>query len=105
MSSFFITQRECCSHKKMRFCVYQNIGVIYDDMERYDQSLNYLHECLKIRRLKLEDDSHPDICETLSFIASVFKKTDVDKSLTLFRFVLDMKTKSLSLIKPCDCNA
>ncbi len=72
-------------------------------MGKYDQSLSYLYECLKIRRLNLEDDSHPDICETLSFIASVFKKTDVDKALTLFRFVLDMKTKTLPLTKQCDC--
>jgi tetratricopeptide (TPR) repeat protein len=81
----------------------QNIGVLYDDMDKYNESLNYLYECLRIRRLKLGNDRHPYVCETLCFIASIFRKQDVGKALTLFRIVLNMKTKELSLTNDKEC--
>ena len=71
-------------------------------MDKYNESLHYLYECLRIRRTKLGDDRHADVCETLCSIATVFKKKDLDKSLTLFRLVLNIKSKQLSLGKVCE---
>lgn len=58
---------------------------------------------MRIRRLLLDDDSHMDVCETLGYIANVCRKKDLDKSLTLFRFVLNTKLKLLSMNNEVEC--
>ena len=58
---------------------------------------------MRIRRVQLGDDSHTDVCETLCFIASILRRKNLDKALSLLRMILNMKSKRLSIDKESDC--
>jgi tetratricopeptide (TPR) repeat protein len=73
--------------------IQQNLGVIYDDMDKMEESLNCYFECLKLRRAHFKDDQHNDICETLVCIANIFRKYDLQKSLGIFNIVLNARVK------------
>jgi len=70
--------------------IHQNLGVIYDDMKRVEESLSCYFECLRLRRAHFKDDQHNDICETLVCIANIFRKHDLQKSIGIFNFVLNV---------------
>ena len=71
-------------------------------MNKLQESLHYLYEGLKIRRSVLGDDS-AEVCETLSIIATVLKKKDFDKALTIFRIVLNVKLKQYTMKDANEC--
>jgi tetratricopeptide (TPR) repeat protein len=73
--------------------IMQNIGIVNDDLGKDENSLRYLFNCLEIRRKLLDGELHPSICETLVCIANVYRKTDIDKALRLFRIVLNAREK------------
>lgn len=73
--------------------ILQNIGIAHDDLEKDEESLRALYECLRIRRKLLGIEFHHDICETIGCIANVYRRSDVDKSLRLFRIVLNTRTE------------
>lgn len=76
--------------------VYQNIGIIYDDIGEDEKSLVAFKECLRIRRLLLQPSFHRDICETIACIANIYKKSNLDKSLRLFRIILNERAKAFA---------
>lgn len=73
--------------------ILQNIGIAHDDLEKDEESLRALYECLRIRRKLLGIEFHHDVCETIGCIANVYRRSDVDKSLRLFRIVLNTRTE------------
>ena len=38
--------------------ILQNLGVLYDDMGKLEESLGCYQDCLRVRRDKLNDDQH-----------------------------------------------
>ena len=73
--------------------ILQNIGVIYDDLGDDEKSLKAFSECLQIRRRLLSPEFHKDICETIGCMANVYKKSNVEKALRLFRIILNERAK------------
>lgn len=71
-------------------------------MDKLEESLHYLYEALKIRRTLL-GDNNPDVCDTLSIIACILTKKDLEKSLTLFRVVLNIKLKQCKMTNAYEC--
>jgi len=74
--------------------ILQNLGVLYDDMEKFDESLECYQECLRIRRNELDDDQHEDICQTLTCIANVFRRIDINKAIQFFRSIANAREKN-----------
>lgn len=83
------TDEECLETAE----ILQNIGIVQDDLGKDELSLRALYKCLEIRRKLLRSDFHHDVCETIGCIANVYRKTDVDKALRLFRIVLNSRAK------------
>ena len=71
-------------------------------MNKPQESLHYLYEALSIRRSLLDDDN-ADVCDTLSTIAYVLKKKDVERSLSIYRVVLKMKLKHHKMKNAFEC--
>ena len=67
--------------------ILQNIGVIYDDMQLQEKSLEHFTESLRIKRKYLDDD-HEDICETLSCIGNLYREIDMDRSIRFLEYIL-----------------
>lgn len=84
-----LSDKECLETAE----ILQNIGIVFDDLGKDEKSLRALYNCLEIRRKLLHSDFHHDICETIGCIANVYRKTDIDKALRLFRIVLNAKAK------------
>jgi len=73
--------------------ILQNMGVVYDDLGDDEKSLKAFNECLQIRRRILKPEFHQDICETIGCMANVYKKSNVDMALRLFRIILNERAK------------
>ena len=73
--------------------ILQNMGVLYDDLGDDEKSLKAFNECLQIRRRLLSPEFHKDICQTVGCMANVYKKSNIDKALRLFRIILNERAK------------
>ena len=80
--------------------LYNNIGVVYDDLGEYDKALDYYKQALSIRE-ELIGKEHPDTATSYNNIGGVYADLgDYDKALEFHKQALDIRKKVLEKNHP-----